>query len=210
MATLLFVGTGKPGRKPRLDFFLVHVLNMTLFMPSILKLIPTVESKERLLRAMLPVVLMTVEVRGRPRINPALCMSYTATPRPPVSKDTPLPVPHPGAVTDPRDPESASVWPTILASVVHAPDAHTVKAVRLLFYAAQEYGMTPPGAIPGAYFSSGKRQGGETHVGLAEVDGSLFIRAAGVVMDMMGWVTHGQAPGNWDSSALGWDDAWKE
>ena len=83
---------------------------------------------------------------------------------------------------------------------MQAPDVHTVKAMCLLFYAAQGYGMTPPGAPD---FPSGERQGEETHAGIAKVDGSLFVRAAGVVMDTVGWVTHGQAPGSWDASALG-------
>ena len=40
MATLLLAATSKPSRKPRLDFFLMHVLNMSLFLPSVMKIMP--------------------------------------------------------------------------------------------------------------------------------------------------------------------------
>ena len=209
LAILLLVGTSKPGHKPRLDFFLMHILTMSTFLPSVIGLISREDLKERLLRAMLPVVLMTIEVRGRPRIDPVLCMNYTVTPLPPVLADTRLPKPNEAAIGDPRKGEWASTWPAIIGSVVHAPDAHTVKVIRMLAFAAREYGTTGPGEVPGAFCTSGNRREEETHVGMSKVDGSLFVRAAGVVMDAMGWVSHGQAAGWWDSTALGWDDAWK-
>ena len=40
------------------------------------------------------------------------------------------------------------------------------------------------------------------------MDGTIFIRAAGLVMETLGWVSYGQKPGTWDGSALGWDAAW--
>ena len=201
-ATLLLAGSGKRGRKPRLDFFLMHMLNASLFLPSLLNVIPTMESKATLLRAMVPVLLIYLTVRGRPRIDPELMMSYTATPRPPNSS---TPQPDSSAIGDPRDEADYNPWPVIVSSVLHAPDAHTLKAIRALSYAAQRYGQTPPGGAIGAFDTDGR----ETHVGMAKVDGSIFVRAAGVVMDTLGWVSHGQKEGSWDRSALGWDDAWK-
>jgi len=44
---------------------------------------------------------------------------------------------------------------------------------------------------------------------MGEVDGSVFVRAAGLVMGNLGWVGWGEKKGAWDRSALGWDDAWK-
>ncbi|KDQ61069.1 hypothetical protein JAAARDRAFT_45728 [Jaapia argillacea MUCL 33604] len=203
VATLLMAGTSKPGRKPRLDFFLMHILNATLFLPSLLKAIPNPESKAKLLNAYLPVILMYVEVRGRPRIDPELTMSYTSTPQPPEA--TAHLNPHPSGYGNPLDLDFINPWPAIISSVLHAPDAHTVKAIRALYYAAQHYGSTPAGDVPGAV----DKQGKETHNGIGKLDGTVFVRAAGVVMDQLGWVTHGQPAGKWDASALGWDDAWK-
>ncbi|TFK84112.1 hypothetical protein K466DRAFT_589194 [Polyporus arcularius HHB13444] len=203
-ATLLLAGTGKRGRKPRLDFFLMHMVTATLFVPSLLNVIPSMESKATLLRAFVPVLLMYLTVRGRPRIDPGLIMSYPAVPRPPNSAGN-ASAPDASAIGDPHSTEDASPWPAIVASVLHAPDAHTVKAIRSLYYAAQRYGRTPPGGAFGAF----DREGRETHDGMGQVDGTVFLRAAGVVMDTLGWVSYGQKAGSWDRSALGWDDAWK-
>ena len=202
LATLLLAGSGKPGRKPRLDFFLMHILNASLFLPSLLRALPSIESRVTLLRAYIPVVLIYLTVRGRPRINPELMMSFTEVPRPPVKLNA---QPDEGCIGDPRVDVNVNPWPEIIASVVHAPDAHTVKAVRSLYYAAQKYGTTPAGAVIGAF----RPDGSETHEGIAKVDGTIFVRAAGVVMEALGWVSHGQKEGSWDRSGLGWDDAWK-
>lgn len=204
LATLLMAGTSKPGRKPRLDFFLMHMVTSSLFVPSLLSALPSMESKVTLVRAMLPVILMYVTVRGRPRIDPALLMSYSATPRPPTRQGLASCQRSPDALGDPAQDEYVNPWPEIVAGVLHAPDAHTVKAVRTLYYAAQKYGTTPAGGAIGAF----RRDGTETHRGTADMDGTIFVRAAGVVMDTLGWVSHGQKEGKWDRSALGWDDAW--
>lgn len=204
VTTLLFAGTGKPGRKPRLDFFLLHILNATLFIPSLVKIIPTRESKIKLFRSFLSVALMYVILRGRPRISPNLIMTYTATPSPPDVENASKPKAHPCALGNPDDPACVNPWPAILASAIHVPDAHTIKAIRALYYASQQYGHRAPGDVVGA-----SANGEETHEGIGKMDGTIFVRAAGVVMDTMGWVTHGQKEGSWDRSALGWDDAWK-
>ena len=201
VSTLLFAGCGKPGRKPRLDFFLMHVLNATLFLPSLCNVIPTAESKAKFFRAYLSQVLMYVILRGRPRIDAELIMTYTANPLPP---GVPKLKPDSSVLGDPNDPASVNPWPAIIAEIIYAPETHIIKAIRALYYASQKYGYTSAGGVPGAL--NGKE---ETHTGIGKVDGTLFIRAAGVAMDTLGWVTHGQKEGSWDRSALGWDDAWK-
>lgn len=203
-ATLLLASSGKSGRKPRLDFFLMHILNASVFLPSLIRAIPTVESKTTLLRAMVPVILMYVLIRGRPRIDADLIMGYTSTPHPPTSTagatHSEFTLGHPGqeAYENP--------WPEIIKSVVHARDAHTPKAIRALAYGARMYGTTSKGGAIGAFLPG---SGNETVKGMSNVDGTVFVRAAGVLMDSLGWVTYGQQEGSWDRSALGWDDAWK-
>lgn len=201
LATLLLVGTGKKGRKPRLDFFLMHILNVSIFVPSFLKVIPTTESKVKLVRSLLPVILMYTILRGRPRIDADLMMSYTASPSPPIA----LAKPDASALGDATNAEYVDPWPAIVSSVQYAPDAHTVKAIRALYFAAKQYGTTPAGSVIGAF----REDGTETHAGVSKVDGTIFVRAAGVVMDTLGWVNYGQKVGSWDRSALGWGDAWK-
>ncbi|KIJ21192.1 hypothetical protein PAXINDRAFT_165928 [Paxillus involutus ATCC 200175] len=202
--TLLLSGSGKRGRKPRLDFFLMHALNATHFMSSLLKIVSNDASKVKLVKAFLPVTLMFILIRGRPRIDSGLAMSFTATPRPP-GDPAPTLTPGRGTIGDPN--QTYNPWFKILPSVIHAPDAHTVKAIRSLCHAAQRYGHTKAASIPGCFMGEGRQY--ETIPGISEVDGTVFVRAAGVVMDTLGWVTHGDEPGRWDFSGLGWEDAWK-
>lgn len=205
LATLLLAGSGKPGRKPRMDFFLMHMVTSSLFVPSLLETIPTMESKVVLLRAMLPVILWYVLVRGRPRIDPTLVMSYTETPRPPNGAGLASLPRNESAIGDIADSTNTNPWPEIVASAVHFPEAHLVKTIRSLYYGAQKFGTTSAGGAIGAF----RRDGSETHIGTSKMDGTIFVRAAGVVIDALGWVSHGQKAGQWDRSALGWDDAWK-
>lgn len=190
VATLLTVSTGKHGRKPRLDFFLMHLLTSSLFLPTLVSGIKTTRNKMRLLRLYVSTMLFIILLRGRPRIDPTLIMSYTYVPRPPDAQ---------------RNPAEHNPWPAIIDGVIHAPDSHTVKSMRTLYYGAQNYGETPPGQAIGAF----DKDGTETLNGSGKLDGTIFIRAAGVVMDIMGWLTHGQEEGKWDRSALGWDEAWE-
>ncbi|KIK95075.1 hypothetical protein PAXRUDRAFT_409404 [Paxillus rubicundulus Ve08.2h10] len=135
--TTLLSGSGKRGRKPRLDFFLMHALSAILFISPLLKIISNDASKVRLVKAFLPVTLMFVLVRGRPRIGSGLAVSFTATPRPPGVSDPTL-TPGQGTIGDPN--QSYNPCFQILLSVIHAPDPHTLKVIRSLYYAAQHYG----------------------------------------------------------------------
>ncbi|KAH8104504.1 hypothetical protein BXZ70DRAFT_887737 [Cristinia sonorae] len=201
VTTLLLAGSGRKGRKPRLDFFLMHLLNVSIFIPSLLDAIPSAESKVTLVRSLLTVILSYILLRGRPRIDAELMMSYTATPHPPITP----PKPDTSALGDPTVEDFVDPWPAIVSSVQFAPDAHTIKAIRALYFAARKYGTTPAGRVIGAFRDGGE----ETHIGIGKVDGTVFVRAAGVVMNTLGWVNYGQKEGQWDRSAHGWDDAWK-
>ena len=207
-ATLLLSATGRPGRQPRLDFFLMHLVTSSLFLPSYLRVLQDPVHKASILRAYLPGMIVIILARGRPRIDPELLMSYTAMPRPPTLTLPPL---REGVIGDPRNDGDYNPWSTMIQNVLHANDSHVLKTIRTLLYAAQKYGETPPGGAIGAFSTKDEK---ETHKGIAKVDGSIFVRAAGLVMDNIGWNGHrqGQAkdPDTWDRSALGWDDAWKD
>lgn len=198
--TLILAGTGKEGRKPRLDFFFMHALNATIFLPSLFRVIREDKHKIQLLRGLLPTIFIFIIMRGRPRINPKLLMSYTASPRPSVDR----PIVDPEALGNPADTDIANPWPAIIESSLLAPDAHVIKAIRTLYYAAQRYGQRAAGQVPGAFVD-----GKESHIGSSILDGTVFVRAAGVIMDTLGWMAYGERPGEWDRSALGWEDAWK-
>ncbi|KAJ6509629.1 hypothetical protein DFH09DRAFT_273938 [Mycena vulgaris] len=76
----------------------------------------------------------------------------------------------------------------------------------MLLYCAKQYGNTPAGAVIGAVDASGN----ETHTGVATVDGTFFIRVAGVLMDGLGWVANGEKERLWDLSGIGWEEAWSK
>jgi len=204
-SALLMAGTGRKGKKPRLDFFLMHLVTSSIFLKPMIDVITNPVHKANLLRSFLSVIILVVLARGRPRIEPELLMTYTATPRPPASA---LKASR-SAVGSPTNDEDYNPWPAILADVIYHPDPHVIKTIRSLAYAAREYGATPAGEAIGAFISG--KEGVESHKGMAVVDGTIFVRAAGMVMDYMGWVANGQeARPDWDRSALGWDDAWAD
>jgi Questin oxidase-like len=207
-STLLMCATGKEGKNPRLDFFLMHLVTSSLFLRPYLGAIDSPVHKANLLRAYLPVFILITLARGRPRINPGLLMSYTDTPRPPVQL-----VSHPDAsVGHSEKDDEYNPWLPMIGDAIYHPDSHVLKTMRTLVFAARTFGNAGPGTAPGAYRGGpeGGKQKEETHVGTASMDGTVFVRAAGMLMDYMGWVGHGQeARGDWDRSALGWDAAWE-
>lgn len=199
-ATLLLGATGKSGRKPRMDFFLMHFLTGSLFLRVVLDAVKNPLHKAQLLQAYARSVALFVILRGRPRIDPALAMSYSALPAPSTGPDEHVSVSTLGKLG------GGSPWLAVLNNAGVHPEPHVIKSIRMLFYCAQRYGRTPAGAVIGAMDSAGK----ETHKGASALDGTLFIRVAGVLTDGLGWVAHGEKEAFWDLSGLGWEEAWSK
>jgi len=199
-ATLAFAGTGRRGLKPRLDFFLMHVLTSSMFIAPLLSALRTPRARARLLTSYLTVFLVLLVSRGAPKLDAGLLMSYTAMPVPPSGLGKRHAVPD--ALGDPFDATGVNPWVALLPHALPVRDAHTIKAFRALYVAAQSYGTLPAGSLRGVNaLPDGDK-----------LDGSAFVRAAGVLIDFMGWVGpgEGQKEGGWDRSALGWDAAWDE
>ncbi|KAJ7155099.1 hypothetical protein C8R46DRAFT_960243 [Mycena filopes] len=186
-ATLLLGATSKAGRKPRMDFFFMHLLTASLALRVVVDAIRAPVHKAQLLQAYVRTATLYLVLRGRPRIDPALVMSYSASAAPPKS-----PAGH------------GSPWLAILNNAMLHGEAHVIKSIRTLFYCAQQYGGTPFGAVVGAVDEDGK----DTHKGAAQLDGTLFVRVAGKLTDAVGWVVDGEAERFWDISGLGWEEAW--
>ncbi|GAA5995664.1 hypothetical protein JCM5350_007794 [Sporobolomyces pararoseus] len=95
---------------------------------------------------------------------------------------------------------STNPWMKVLQSAVDHDDEHVTKAVRSLYFAATHFDTSPPG-----YFTS-------SLPGSQSMDGSIFIRAAGMTLASIGWAHEGDKGivGTWDRSALGYDETWKE
>ena len=204
VSTLLLGSTGREGRKPRLDFFIMHLVTSSLFLKPILAALEKPAHKAALLSAYVHVLVLTTLTRGRPRINPELLMSYTDVPRPPVSLGI-LPEPNSTSVGNPKNDSDYNPWPAMIEAVQYHHDSHASKALRTLIFASQNYGDKAPGSAIGAFHRDSRA---ETHKGTGKMDGTIFVRTAGLVMDTMRWVNYGQKEGSWDGSALGWDAAW--
>ena len=207
VATLLFAATGRKGRKPRLDFFLMHLLTSSLFLRPMCAVLKKAEHKAALLRAYVPTLLLITLTRGRPRIDPELLMSYTDVPRPPSSDKAKI-QPGPTSTGNPEDDADYHPWPALVEGVQYHSDSHVLKSMRTLIFAAQHFGDKGPGEIVGTFRSGADGEKEETHTGISKVDGTIFVRAAGIMMDNLGWLGRGQKEGEWDRSALGWEAAW--
>ncbi|GAA5833564.1 hypothetical protein JCM3766R1_002575 [Sporobolomyces carnicolor] len=96
--------------------------------------------------------------------------------------------------------DGTNPWMKVLHSAVDHDDEHVTKTVRSLYFAASHFDTSPPG-----YFTS-SLPGSQT------MDGSIFIRAAGLTLASIGWAHEGQkgVVGTWDRSALGYDETWAE
>ncbi|KAJ7446572.1 hypothetical protein FB451DRAFT_788611 [Mycena latifolia] len=197
-ATLLLGATGKAGRKPRMDFYLMHFLTGSLFLHAFVDALEKPLHKAQLLQAYVRTCAQFIVYRGRPRIDPVLVMSYPALPAPPANLSA--------ATTALERPDGGSPWLPLLNNAMRHPEPHVIKAIRMLFYCAQRYGYTPTGAVAGGVDAAGN----EPHNGAAKVDGTLFIRVAGVLTDALGWVAHGDTERFWDFSGLGWEEAWSK
>ena len=203
VVTLLLSGTGRKERNPRLDFFLMHVVTSSIFLKPICGALRNADHKAALLRGFVSTMLVVVLSRGRPRIDAELAMSYTAFPRPPSSPGNVEPQPSTEATGNPQVDEDYNPWPRLVEGCLYHSDSHVPKAIRSLYFAAQEYGDKT--SVPGA----GSTAVEELHAGIGKVDGTVFVRAAGVIMDTLGYSGRGQKEGEWDRSALGWDAAWE-
>ena len=170
-------------------------------------LLKKAEHKAALLRAYVPVILLLTLARGRPRIDPEVLMSYTDAPRPPPSGQAKN---QPGltSIGNPEDDADYNPWPALIEGVLYHSDSHVLKSMRTLVFAAQHFGDKGPGEVIGAFRNGHDGKKEETHAGISKVDGTIFVRAAGVMMDTLGWLGRGQKEGEWDHSALGWDAAW--
>ncbi|KAJ7446125.1 hypothetical protein FB451DRAFT_1376001 [Mycena latifolia] len=190
-ATLLLGATSKAGRKPRMDFILMHFLTGALLLRAVIDAVQKPLYKAQLLQTYARAFAQAIVLRGRPRIDPTLAMGYPARPLLP---------------GDAAAGGGGSPWLPLLNNAALHPEAHVIKSMRTLFYCAQQYGRTPAGSVVGAVDAAGN----ETHSGAEKLDGTLFIRVAGALTEALGWVAHGEKEGSWDISGIGWEEAWSE
>jgi len=188
------------------DFFLAHLVTSPIFLPSLLARVRhSPHSQILLLRSYMAVCLSWYIARGRPELDiPAFFTSSTATAYPlPVNS---LPTPHKDALPGQDTPQARipDPWfPLVQTTLVH-PDEHLPKAVRALATWASKFGTTPAGTFAGPSQVAMDKGAIKTELPGAEyLDGTLFVRVAGLTVARMGRVGQGEAAAEfWDRTGF--------
>jgi hypothetical protein len=95
-------------------------------------------------------------------------------------------------------PSPFSSWTRIIASGLQSPDEHTPKLVRALADFAVRWGTRAAG-----YYSTGKNDSGTDGCwrpleGIERLDGTLFVRIAGITLERLGFVHESEGARHWD------------
>ncbi|OBZ73834.1 hypothetical protein A0H81_06046 [Grifola frondosa] len=152
-SVLLTFATGKEGRKPRLDFFLMHLVTSSIFFPSLFGILKNGKHKADLLRGFVSNVVLLTILRGRPVMKPDLLMSYTDVPRPPV----PSPVARMRRASAMRvRMRTTTRGREMIVSGCHSRLTPS-KSDAGLVYAAEIYGDVAPGSAIGAFLRESVR-----------------------------------------------------
>ncbi|TNY24391.1 hypothetical protein DMC30DRAFT_333462, partial [Rhodotorula diobovata] len=187
MATVIYSAATRPGYKDiKLDFFLMHGLTSIMFLPSLLEVISP-HLRPYLLTSHFRILVAYWVSRGRPDLYVAeTLMAATPYPRAPPA--------------DAFEDDGSNPWMRVLASAVDHDDEHATKVVRSLYYAATHFGTSEKGIFTSSL------------PGTELMDGSIFIRAAGLTLASVGWEHEGASgnPGTWDRSALGFPSTWDD
>ncbi|SCV73436.1 BQ2448_7362 [Microbotryum intermedium] len=235
-AQVLYASSSRPGYacKPKMDFFIMHGLTSVLFLPAILEAVSP-HFRPYILHTHFRMIVSYWISRGRPNLwVKETLMAAPLYPMPPdaASPSTSAVARYLASLRRKEESESGSdgvpktpqvdangrlrleeelaeatdtpmdllgggnPWSTVLASAVDHPDDHVAKVIRSLAFAATHFGQSPAG------FYQSSLPGTEI------MDGSIFIRAAGMTLQAMGWCHEGESPGSWDRSGIGFESAW--
>ncbi|KAG6330102.1 hypothetical protein ID866_8987 [Astraeus odoratus] len=185
------------------DFFLMHLLTSSLFVPSLLSKISKPSPRRVLLLTYFATSLALYVGRGRPKLD--LRTFYQGTEhllhKVPGIGTSPaagtLPEPSSGLAQTPN------TWlPLIQSTLVH-PNEHFCKAQRALAHYSSLYGTRRKGwtAVLSRAISPAELSGeeeAEKKVGLKELDGTLFLRVAMLTQNRLAWMREGEPEGGWD------------
>ncbi|KAJ6506002.1 hypothetical protein DFH09DRAFT_1265090 [Mycena vulgaris] len=167
----------------------------SITLPSYMTVISSPASKSLLLRAYFSRSLAYYISRGRPNLDIHSFFS-SSTPLNPTFPGT-APTPYASAFPAPTSPGALTPnpWLQIIQSALVHPDDHLCKVQRALAHYGSLYGDMAPGE-----FKDTELEGSEV------IDGTLFVRAAGLTMERMGRVREGEKDRFWanDPNHPGW------
>ncbi|PBK66036.1 hypothetical protein ARMSODRAFT_1086932 [Armillaria solidipes] len=161
MNTIIYAASGsRPGKRFHADFFLMHLVTSSLFLPSLTNFLSTT-SQALLLRSYMAVSFAWWISRGRPSFDIAKFLESNDESVHRGSSSTTTP---PGDLSSTPNP-----WFAMVQQALFHQDDHLCKIQRALAYFAALYG-TRIGGLPD--FSQTELPGAE------KLDGTLFLRAA--------------------------------
>lgn len=163
----------------------MHLVTSSLFISEVFVEVSR-PSQVALLRSYFAVCLSWFVARGRPPLDIAAFFSnpQTAHPSAPGVQPTPSDDAKPSASAE--EAVTPNSWNAVLQSTLVHPDDHLTKIQRALSEYAIHFGLTPAGT-----FKDTELKGAEF------IDGTLFIRTAGLTLGGMGWVREGEAAKAW-------------
>ncbi|KAL0948385.1 hypothetical protein HGRIS_010967 [Hohenbuehelia grisea] len=170
----------KKGERFLADFVFMHFVTSSTFLSSLIPYLKP-KSQELLLRSYFTLCLAFFVAQGAPKLSIAAFFTETDSyPSPPKSS---LPKPHEDALTGgSADAALPNAWSSILQNCIVYPDEHLPKLQRSLAHYSSIYGARQAGEPD---FSATELEGAD------KIDGSLFIRAAGLTADRLGRVQDG-------------------
>jgi hypothetical protein len=175
----------------------MHLVTSSVFLPSVCHhLSPS--SQTRLLRAYFAVSLGWYVTRGRPQLDIA---GFFGAPEPSLRGQEVSP--HRRALKpdhfDHKTEAVANPWLALVQSANYALDPHVVKAQRALAHWAQRFGDRPAGFFASLGLAQGSNVSeADALPGVEKIDGSLFVRAAILTQNKLGWVREGEEEAQWD------------
>jgi len=168
----------------------MHLVTSSLFLPSICAYFPP-HVIQLFLRSYFSVCLATWVGQGRPsvEITPEFISTTDTFPQEPIGARVIKPAE--GTLT----PETVTPnpWLAITQSALEHPDDHVCKIQRSLGHWSRLFGARPQGY----WTKSSPKEGTVQLKGVELLDGTLFVRVAGMTMATKGWMREGQERREW-------------
>lgn len=210
------VGGHLSSQEFKADFFLMHLLTSSLFLPSLIANMSKFSSRRLFLLTYFTTSLAYFIGRGRPKPN--IRGFYNDTEHLLHKVPGPTSSPAPGTLPDPSSnlAQTPNTWLPLIENVVVHPNEHLCKAQRALAHYSALYGKRRKGWTKGLVQSEGRRaspaqvareEEAENEVGLGELDGTLFLRVAMLTQNRLGWMHEGEAERGWDFDGFYASDA---
>jgi len=190
-ATSLIYGVSGWHKGPpfQADFVLMHLVTSSLFLPSICAYFPP-HIIQTFLRSYFSICLATWVGHGRPsvEVTPDFFDKTDPFPQEPIGDR----VTKPAKETLTPKTLTPNPWLAIIQSALEHPDNHVCKIQRALGHWSRMFGGRAQG-----YWAKSSQKDAVQLKGVELLDGTLFVRIAGMTQAAKGWLREGQERGDW-------------